>query len=490
MRKQLNWQKLRNALRRARFTPPESKDCVSIHTRAEFASNHILDAAGRPWTPRAYQLESLESFSPRKVHCDGRDVGKTAEIEIMAAWAMASRPDSEMLIATQCENHLFPLMQRVARRFETVPEFAADLIEVKRSPSWYLRFSNNFILWGRIAGPHGMNFQGLHVDWQIVDEAQEMTESAWGELYQALNGGGQRWVYGVPNGLRNTFYRMTQMLDVEQYNWASNLNPEFTREKDIELALLYGGKNSPGYLHRVLGQHGSPAHAVFDLDDYLACVDESIEVYDIALGEGAPFEPPSLPAGAYYMGCDLGYARDPSEFVVFRADPPHLVNVLRLHLEGVNYARQQEIIVALDEAYEFRSIGIDAGNNGRAVAHNLMALDDAWCAKVVSIEFGGTVELEPLPDGRPDRRPAKTFMTDLLHRQMRERTIVFPRLPDREAQYASHTYSIGAMGHIVYEKGNDHIIDADRCAAYVHYFDTTQFERAPVLGVQVGWFGK
>ena len=104
---------------------------------------------------------------------------------------------------------------------------------------------------------------------------------------------------------------MTQMHDVEQHNWASNLNPDYSRAKDLEIALLYGGKNSPGYVHRVLGQHGSPAHAVFDLDDYLACVDEGIDFYDIALQEGDAFDAPSMRAGEYYLGCDLGDARHP-----------------------------------------------------------------------------------------------------------------------------------------------------------------------------------
>lgn len=486
----LDERKLLEEIKCARFKKADRQLFMDSHSRASFARQHVCDASGNPWVAREYQVESLESWAERKVHCDGRDVGKTAEIEIVAAWAMAARPDSELLIATQCDNHLFPLMQRIARRFETTPEFAKDLVEVKRSPSWYLRFSNGFILWGRIAGPHGMNFQGLHVDWQIVDEAQEMTEPAWGELYQALNGGGRRWVYGVPNGLRNTFYRMTKMREAEQFNWASSLNPQWSRAKDEELALLYGGRNAPGYIHRVLGQHGSPAHAVFDLDDYLACVDEGIDFVDVALNEGDAFEAPSLPQGAYYMGCDLGYARDPSEFVVYRAEPPHVINVLRVRLDGVNYARQQEIVCELDAAYRFQRIGIDAGNNGRAVAHNLMALGDAWCEKIACIEFGGAIELAPLPDGTKDRRPAKTFMTDLLVRHMRGRTVVFPRLPDRESQYASHTYAVGAMGHIVYEKGNDHLIDADRCAVYAHYLDTTQYERGPVFGVQVGWFGK
>jgi len=465
------------------------EEWLELHERVVFARNHLCDARGNPWAARGYQVDSLESYAARKVHCDGRDVGKTSEIEIMAVWAMVARPRSEMLIATQCENHLFPLMHRLVRRFQTTPELAADLVEVKRSPSWFLRFANGFALWGRIAGPHGMNFQGLHVDWQIVDEAQEMTETAWGELYQALNGGGRRWVYGVPNGLRNTFYRMTEMRDAEQYNWPSSLNPEFTPEKDAELALLYGGRSSPGYIHRVLGQHGSPAHAVFRLDDYLSCVDDGSDFVNIELGDEDAFDAPGgAVQGDYYLGCDLGFARDPSELVVYRAAEPHFVNVARVHLRGVNYARQQEIITALDAAYDFRVIGIDCGNSGRAVAHNLMAQGERWCGKVRAFEFGATLELEPLPDGSPCRRRTKEFMTELLERRMAERSIVFPRLADRESQYASHTYSIGTNGQVVYEKGNDHIIDADRCAVLCRYLDTREEWGAQGIEVRVEGF--
>ncbi|GMV99231.1 MAG: hypothetical protein AMXMBFR84_03700 [Candidatus Hydrogenedentota bacterium] len=465
-----NMARARNQLKKRELSPAETEQWLNLHQRAEFAKQNLHDESGQPWSSRDYQKDSLESTALRKVHCDGRDVGKTSEIEIIAAWAMVTQPDKQMLIATQCENHLFPLMARLARRFQTTPQFAPSVVELRRSPSWYFRFSNGFQLWGRIAGPHGVNFQGMHVDWQIIDEAQEMCETAWGELYQALNGGGRRWVYGVPNGLRNTFYRMTQDLESEQHNWPSSLNPEFTVEKDAELARLYGGKNSPGYIHRVLGMHGSPAHGVFNLDDYLACVREDAEFINVVLTAADEFEAPTgITSGEYYLGCDLGYARDPSEFVVYRAEPPHLRNVLRVHLEGVHYAKQQRIIQELDRAYQFRAIAIDCGNSGRAVAHNLMDQNSVMCDKVRAIEFGGSLDLPPLPDGRPRRRQAKQFMTELLERWMTERVLVFPRLPDRETQYASHTYSLGTFGQIVYDKGDDHIIDADRCAALAYF---------------------
>ncbi|MBI2422809.1 MAG: hypothetical protein HYV27_08260 [Candidatus Hydrogenedentes bacterium] len=457
--------------------------------REAFAARFITDAQGRPWRLRPYQRASLESRALRKVHCDGRDVGKTAEIEILACWAASFCPNTEMLIATQTENHLFPLMNRLLRRFECTPFFSGALVEKRRSPSWYLRFSNGFTLWGRIAGPHGVNFQGMHVDWQIVDEAQEMTESSWGELFQALNGGGSRWIYGVPNGLRNTFYRMTQMRDQEQYNWSSKLNPGFTAEKDVELCRLYGGRNSSAYIHRVLGQHGEPMHAVFSLDAYLRCIQESLDFHNLCIEEETPFQlPGAVRRGEYYLGCDLGYAKDPSEFIVYKNEPPHFVNVLRVHLEGVNYARQQDILVELDRAYDFASIGIDAGNSGRAVAHQLMARGEAWCGKIQCFEFGGAMDLAPLADGTFSRRRVKEYMTELIQRRIAERTLVLPALPDRESQYASHTYTVGAQGQIVYEKGNDHIIDADRCAVLAHHLATIEAPVRASKGIGVAFF--
>lgn len=445
---------------------------LRLHRRSDFAADFFRDRDGTPWKVREYQRASLESYALRKVHCDGRDVGKTTEIELTACWAAICCPQREMLIATQTENHLYPLMQRIARRVRATPILAAGLAELRQTPAWQLRFSNGFVLWGRIAGPRGINFQGMHVDWQIVDEAQEMTDTAWSELLQALNAGGRRWVYGVPNGVRNLFYRMTEDPVAQQFHWPSTLNPDFSPEKDAELARLYGGRESPGYLHRVLGLHGAPENAVFSLDDYAACVHDGLDFHNLVLNAEEDIAlPTACPPGAYYLGGDLGFARDPTELVVYRDLPPHLVNILRVRLNGVNYPRQQAVIIALDDAYDFRAVGLDAGNNGRAVAHALLALGGDWPAKLHAFEFGGTLRV-PLPDGSLLRRRVKEFMTELLQRRMADRSLVFPPLAARETAYAAHTCRFNAAGRPVYAKDNDHLIDADRCALLAHYLDT------------------
>ncbi len=461
-------------------------EVARIVDREAFAHDFIKDRFGNPWVCREYQRDSLRSCATRKIHQDGRDVGKTSEIEIVVAWAVFALAGREVLVATQCENHLFPLLERIWRRFDSDPRLSALLVERKRRPCYFFRFANGFVLWGRIAGPRGINFQGLHVDWQVVDEAQELTEPAWGELYQALNSGGWRWVYGVPNGLRGTYYRMTRMPEYAQFRWPSYLNPDFTEEKRQELIKLYGGENSEGYVHRVLGEHGSPARAAFNFDQYLFCVDRSLGFQDVRIDGGdvrkfdleemLPVSEPTLSGHDIYMGCDLGYTRDPTELVLYADDGRCMINFARVHMSGVDYHTQQRAIQMLDRRFSFRGIGVDNGGNGTAVCHNLSALGDRWAAAVHGYDFGSRILVGYTAFGEEDRRPAKRFMTQLIEERLREKTVVFPALPDRDEQYVSHTYRVGPGGQIVYEKGDDHIIDADRCAMLRQYFEHVPVE--------------
>ncbi|MCX5768983.1 MAG: hypothetical protein NTZ09_01725, partial [Candidatus Hydrogenedentes bacterium] len=487
-------------------------------SRVRFAEKHLRCRSGNPWCVRGYQVASLESRATRKVHCSGRDVGKTTEIEILCAWASVCQPGRQMLVATQHEAHLAPLMRRILSMFERNPRLRGNLDRVRQSPAWQIEFKNGFQLFGRIAGVGGVNFQGLHVDWQLIDEAQNMTDEAWNQLYPALNTGGYRWIYGVPNGLRNQFYRLSRNPKYEQYHWPSRLNPDYTEEKDREMIYLYGGRESPGYVHNVLGLHGSPERSVFNLNAFTSCVAE-MPHFDcqVARPDDLPDIEPilrdlDLPKNAkLYLGADLGFAQDPSELVIFAkvdavgssscstaasnseaagtnavgssscstekpacaantsarsrgsATPP-LINLGRVHMRNVDYAAQQKVIETLDNLIDFDAIGIDNGHSGIAVAHNLMSISEIWAHKVVPVPFGGAVEWDGGWDVPRIRRFVKELMTEMLIRLINAGEVRFPPIPERFNQYAGHTYSQAPSGRIVYTKGNDHIIDADRCA--------------------------
>jgi len=433
-------------------------------------------------------------------------------------------------------------MRRILSMFERNPRLRGNLERARQSPAWHIEFKNGFELFGRIAGVGGVNFQGMHVDWQLIDEAQNMTDEAWNQLYPALNTGGRRWIYGVPNGLRNQFYRLSRNPRYEQYHWPSRLNPDYTDEKDREMIYLYGGRESPGYVHNVLGLHGSPERSVFNLNTFAACVAE-MPHFDCAVTRpedlpdiAAVVRELDLPENArFYLGVDLGFAQDPSELVVFakanavecnavecnavecnavernavecnavecnavecnavecnavgsrsRAtvepacatttstrsrgsatppQPPPLISLGRIHMRSVDYAAQQKVIETLDNVFDFDAIGIDNGHSGIAVAHNLMSISETWAHKVVPVPFGGSVEWDGGWDVPRIRRFVKELLTEMLIRLINAGEVRFPPIPERFNQYAGHTYSQAPSGRIVYTKGNDHIIDADRCA--------------------------
>lgn len=445
-------------------TPPLPSFLAS---RVEFARAFLRDRNGRPWTVRDYQRDSLESRARRKVHCSGRDVGKTAEIEIMAAWASMVLPNKSMLIATQHEAHIAPLMRRLQNLFENNPALSSNVLAIRATPAWHFTFKNGFEIHGRIAGKDGINFQGMHVDFQIVDEAQNMEDESWNQIYPALNGEGFRWIYGVPNGLRNQFYHLSRNPQYEQHHWPSTLNPEYTPAKDAEMLYLYNGKDSPGYIHNILGLHGSPENNVFNMQKFADCVHHDIPFIDTILTpndelpETLPFEDEP---GPFYLGCDLGFAQDPSELVLYRAENYLITNFARIQLRHVDYALQQHIIQLLDSRYRFTRIGIDTGHSGLAVIHNLCTLGIEWPARIFPVNFGGYIQFNDDTDFLKIPRSTKERLTELLYRRISERSIRFPDIPERALQYAGHTCYTNPCGRLIYSKGNDHIIDADRCA--------------------------
>ncbi len=439
-------------------------------SRASFAGRFFRDRQGNPWKTRDYQRKSLNSRQKRKVLRCGRDVGKTSEIEIVALHTAYYNDNKELLIAAPRENHLLPLMERIVDRAQQI--YPEKQVKVKRSPSYRLTFPNGTVLWGRIAGHRGVNFQGMHADFVWVDEAQEFSNAAWSELLPAIKGKGSLWIYGVPNGVRNQFYNFTQMDLFQQFHWPATLNPDFSEERRQEMAALYGGENSPEYLHFILGEHGRPRLGVFDFDLYQTSKKDfanyllfKITANDLPLHhleDLLPFPRLSTPV---YLGADLGYASDPTEIVGWHIDKGMMNPAFRIHLENVPYNLQIRIFEYLRQQINILGIGIDLGGNGLGVMHQLIEKDPEWERLISGINFGGWVTVSYSSD-RPCREPAKKFMTTLLERRLQSGAINMPASDrEREDQYINHTFQVSEQGRIVYSKGNDHIIDADRCAA-------------------------
>lgn len=477
--------------KRARRAHVDYKTALALESRTRFAYDHLRARGDAPWRARPYQVDSLESRSLRKVNCCARDVGKTSEVVATACWASICMPDGVGLVTAPLDNMLQPIMHEIRRQCEGDPGLHANLEGSAMSPAWRFRFKNGFTLHGRIGGLSGLNYKGMHADWVWVDEAQDMPQAAWRELYPAVNPGGKLWVYGVPNGVRGDFYRHAHEPSVELHTWPMWLNPEVSNADLKRLERVFGGTSAPAYVHNVLGEFSDASLLAFPIDlvrktplDYVLATyigDENRFDNDKILQRG------QTPC---YMGVDLGYAEDPTEVTIYHEDAEaNLHTVARAHIGHATYDRLAQILAALIRAWRPDAVGIDAGGPGLPVVHLLARL--GLDATVYPVFFSAWVTWTPPELAGGVRGYLKNMVTDAMAAEMAAGTLLFSDLdPDRFEQYGSHTALQTATGRITYSKGGDHIIDADRCAFYAartHLFSLAA--EPPIVGVGFDTFG-
>jgi hypothetical protein len=164
--------------------------------------------------------------------------------------------------------------------------------------------------------------------------------------------------------------------------------------------------------------------------------------------------------------------------------------VLRLHLEHVTYPHIAQIISLLDRYFTPTGIGVDNGGNGLSVVQELLTLDKykelELDGRLKGFDFGGMTRLS-VRDGREIKKRTKELMTSLINGAMQRKQIVFPAEDvELEDQFTTHTYTL-RDGNVIYSKGNDHIIDAIRCAVLIREernisaTDETMVSLKPVL---------
>ena len=450
------------------------------------------DGSRRTYWP--HQVEDLLCPDKNIIHLDGRDVGKSVCIGTDALHFAFTTRGGQGLIAAPHQGHLDTIAEEIEFQLDANPDLMASIAltkygkpKIHRKPYFRLEFTNGTILYFRPAGAYGDAFRSLHVERVWVDEGAWLTERAWKALRQCLKSGGKLRIYSTPNGMRNsTYYRLTTSTQFKVFRWPSWLNPIWSEEREAELLEFYGGRDSAGWQHEVAGEHGKPSYGAFNIEYLNICRQELLEYQKVVITgdelSGCDTEEEShdrleallnlVPqTGVFWIGGDLGYTNDPTELVVFQelelGERRIIKLVLRVHMKHVAYPHIAQTIALLDRYYTATGIGVDNGGNGLAVVQELHTLDKykdlLLDGRLRGYDFGGMTTLA-VRDGKEVRKRTKEFMTSLINGALQRRQIVFPAEDlELEDQFTTHTYTL-RDGRVIYSKGNDHIIDAVRCA--------------------------
>jgi hypothetical protein len=224
-----------------------------------------------------------------QVDQSGRSVGKTMRITMRAYAFPFVYPGQSMLITAPELNHLQPITIAIEERLlgsrftrEMLPK-GAKTNGINKTPHWQATFTNGTKIVSRLPNKDGRGVKGMHVLAIELDEAQDFPLAGWIEIVETLNRGqpGASWsAHGVPKGVRDKFYDMTEgSEDDDTIKWTVHrpmafMKPTWTPEERAEKMVQYGGsRQNIDYKRNIYGEHGDQTHAIFVLARLMACVD-------------------------------------------------------------------------------------------------------------------------------------------------------------------------------------------------------------------------
>ena len=458
----------------------------------QWGERMLANRDGSPRRYRDYQALDLRCPDRRVVHLDGRAVGKTVNLSTLLLYSTFVNRGFSVLVAAPYQGQLNTIIEEVEHQLAHSDLLRANIarkpgggLKIKHHPYFEVTFRNGCSAYFRPAGDDGDVFRSLHVDLLLVDEAAWFSKRAWTAIRQCLNPGGVFRVYSTPNGVRtNPYYDITNSKHWRRFHWPSWIAPGWSPEHERDLQDFYGGRSTPGWQHEVAGEHGATAYSAFNVAHVLAAVTDidnyrRVDITGAALA-GAVKEREVRERletlllldgghGTFWLGGDLGYTSDPTELALFEEDSDGVLTlVLRVHAEHVAYPVISEMIAFIDRTYNPAGIGIDRGGNGLSVEQELLGLDkfrhDGFAGRLVGYDFGGSICVGQDEHGKEIRKRVKEHMSLLITKALAAQKVRLPRADaEVEDQLCSQTYVLNDS-HIVYSKGDDHIIDAMRCA--------------------------
>ena len=451
-------------------------------------------------------------------------MGKTVDISTDILHFLFTTKGQIGLVTAPMTSHLREIIEEIEFQFDNNEILKSSLHPergIRRQPYYRLEFAGGSVVHFMPAGNDGQAYKSKHVHRIWVDEAAKVGEQAWRVLYQRLLEGGRLDVHCYPDGRRNTEYCLitqgevieSNPIDISQkagghltkagaflldtgwkvFLWPMMVRPDWTADRLKEKITQHHGMESPSFQHMVLGQHGKPAYGAFDMESFFACqkiipgyklIDLTADSFSGPTGEDAinerirlildPFKEPDRTA-KYWIGCDTGYTNDPAVYTIWQEHHGHRRRIIRFHLRNVMYPIQGKFVAELDRRFRFKGIGIDNGANGSSIIHDFRLRDEFadlrdrdLDERLLPVDFGGTTVIAIDDDDKEIKERTKKFMTDLINGAMQRREVTYPKQDEEtEEEYGSQTYTLSESNRVVYSKGNDHIIDADRTAFLV-----------------------
>ena len=453
-----------------------------------------------PYRVYDYQYEYTLDL-PNKIYANARSCGKTESI-IRDASILPFTPGEETLITAPQEVHLKPLMEKIIDRLNEVRLTRELFKRLTRKPDYMLVFHTRAKIFGRIPGVNGTNVHGMHVKNIKVDEAQDYLNDGWAELRECLNPGKESRfaVYGVPNGIRNTFYNLTKDKTWNHYIITAMHRMHWGEEERESRIRFYGSRRSPDYLRQILAEHGDPENPMFPHEQFTRCLDVGTKMADGRYDKHKPtitkdyvylrilaenlnnmplahflrFPESHKKYKSIWISIDWGHNIDPTEILVWsdevREGQQKIRLISRIHAERLTDPEQVDLVNLIFAFYK-NTIGVSSDATGRGGSlHQSLQLNKKLLRILDPLIMNEKVEIgEDLKTKEPIRRPTKDFAFECLQNLVMNNEIILPYDDEIVTDWLAHrerSLGSGRKEYVCDSRYKDHTLTSAACMAF------------------------
>lgn len=412
-----------------------------------------------------------------------RFIGKTIAVKARAIQTAIVNPCISILITSYRKHHV----QNITREIKLDIDERNDFLKYAKSPRgrgrsdlhFFLPLINDTEIWGLAGGDDGKNYEGKRYDVILEDETQFCNKKADDKLISTWRGergdtgdfidkdflsleienkikqnNGElscltkeerqqfnkayikaieakkaiRCWFGVPNGIRTTPLYQYEHGDNRFKNKIINIPryyyPFFTLKDWNDAVAQFKGEDSDEFLQQILGEHGSPCHSVFNMNDIMRCIEYQQEDSDyfyyfrqfgipknkvankeyisLFLDEIKPMRIPK-DSKRVIIGMDVGKQPDPSIIKLFSEEYDNDFKQARYRLFGIikltdiEHHRQAELMYEVINKFNASLMAIDIGGAGVAV-YDMLCDPNQYTSKhncnILPISFGSAIVIK------------------------------------------------------------------------------------------------
>jgi replicative DNA helicase len=466
------------------YTEEDKKALASILDPVEWAKNELqLNLFD-------YQALIVRCSATRKLLRCGRRMGKSLVLSVHSFHYALTHERKKIIVMAPLEVQVKLIFQNFDDWFERFPHLKTLVAKRGHNPD-RLTFKNGSYILGVTAGTksgHGASSaRGQEADIIYLDEADYLNPEDIATVYVMLRQTNpdstdekQLWACSTPTGKREKFYEWANSPSFKEFHYPSQISPLWNDKIEQEMQNEYGGVTATAYAHEVRAEWGDTNQGVFQN----IFIERAMKnAYDYFGSHGAWTYTTSQPISGcmYVMGVDWNSSNNGTQIVVLEYNTglikpsDHEKGIkgrfriaTRSNIDAKEFTQSKAVeeIIRLNEVWRPRYIYVDAGYGHTNIeqlkkyglTHPASGLQD----KIKGINFSSVQEVRDPRTKALVKKPMKPFMVNNAVNYF-ERDAIILSNNDRDTIRQLRNYAIDHTtqdGRPVYEKGNDHILDA------------------------------